>query len=113
MLRKLTVIAAILAALAIPGAAMAKHGGGGHHGGHHGRRSSWPSCAVMAMRMVATATVHWNRHNNWNNRHWNATGTGNRHWHGGHGRWWGGRWYAYGVGSCWRLVPGGWVWVCN
>ena len=32
------------------------------------------------------------------------------HWNG---RWWGGRWYAYGVGPCWSLQPGGlFIWVC-
>lgn len=32
----------------------------------------------------------------------------------GHGRrFWRGRWWAYGVGSCWRLTPDGfYVWVC-
>ena len=29
-------------------------------------------------------------------------------------RYWHGRWYAYGVGSCWRLTPDGYyVWVCT
>lgn len=28
-------------------------------------------------------------------------------------RFWRGRWWAYGVGSCWRLTPDGfYVWVC-
>lgn len=28
-------------------------------------------------------------------------------------RYWRGRWWAYGVGSCWRLTPDGYyVWVC-
>ncbi len=93
MLRKLTVIAAILAALAIPGAAMAgKHGGGhGHWKGGHG---------------------HWKGGHGHYNKRWYGHGYKNYGWRG-HGRYWGGRWYAYGVGSCWRLVPGGWVWVCN
>jgi len=33
--------------------------------------------------------------------------------HGGGGRYWGGRWYAYGVGPCWRWYYGTWNWVCN
>jgi hypothetical protein len=32
-------------------------------------------------------------------------GTGRRYWHG--------RWWAYGVGSCWRNSPIGFVWVCG
>ena len=29
------------------------------------------------------------------------------------GRWWGGRWYGYGEGSCWRWTPGGYIWICR
>ena len=38
---------------------------------------------------------------------------GGRGFRGG-GRWWGGRWYGYGVGSCWRWSPfyGRWIWAC-
>jgi hypothetical protein len=32
---------------------------------------------------------------------------------GGGRRWYGGRWWPYGVGSCWSPVPGGYVWVCG
>ena len=29
-------------------------------------------------------------------------------------RYWHGRWWAYGVGSCWRITPDGYyVWVCG
>jgi hypothetical protein len=49
-------------------------------------------------------TAHWNGHS----AHWN-----NNHWRHGHGRWYGGRWWGYGVGSCWSLVPGGYVWICG
>ena len=33
----------------------------------------------------------------------------------GHGRcYWHGRWWPYGVGSCWRITPDGYyVWVCG
>lgn len=44
---------------------------------------------------------------------------GGRHWrggghYGGHRRYWRGRWWAYGVGSCWRWSPYNdrFVWVC-
>jgi hypothetical protein len=33
-------------------------------------------------------------------------------WYGHGRRFYGGRWWAYGVGSCWRLTPIGYVWVC-
>ncbi len=32
-------------------------------------------------------------------------GTGRRYWHG--------RWWPYGVGSCWRSTDIGYVWVCQ
>ena len=46
MLRKLTLIAAVAAALAMPADAMARghgggHHGGGHHGGGHGHGRYW------------------------------------------------------------------------
>jgi hypothetical protein len=108
MLRKISLIAAIFAALMLPGAAMAKHGGG-HHG-HHGH-------------IGGRGHGHMNYshgHGNWHRGHghygnWNR----GRHWHGhyghwrGHGRYWHGQWWGYGVGSCWLVVPGGWVWICN
>jgi hypothetical protein len=28
-------------------------------------------------------------------------------------RWYGGRWWPYGVGSCWTPSPVGYVWVCG
>ena len=34
-------------------------------------------------------------------------------WFGPHGRHWGGRWWPYGVGSCWRWTPIGFVWICS
>jgi hypothetical protein len=52
------------------------------------------------------------------NRHVNRVVVGHRY-HGGiyYGhvrRYWHGRWWAYGVGSCWRLTPDGYyVWICQ
>jgi hypothetical protein len=34
-------------------------------------------------------------------------------WYGHNGHYWNGRYYAYGVGSCWSLTPIGYVWVCG
>src|SRR5208283_2495461 len=73
MLRKLSLIAAMAAALAFPSAALAHHGGGhggGHWGGHGGG--------------------HWGGHGG---GHWGGHGGG--HW-GGHGHWHHGGWGGYG-----------------
>jgi hypothetical protein len=34
-------------------------------------------------------------------------------WYGTGRRFWNGRWWPYGVGSCWRNSPIGFVWVCG
>jgi hypothetical protein len=34
-------------------------------------------------------------------------------WYGTGRRYWGGRYWPYGVGSCWRPSPIGYVWVCG
>jgi hypothetical protein len=34
-------------------------------------------------------------------------------WYGARRHYWRGRWYAYGVGSCWLPTPIGYVWVCG
>lgn len=34
-------------------------------------------------------------------------------WYGTGRRYWGGRWWPYGVGSCWRVSPIGYVWICG
>jgi hypothetical protein len=34
-------------------------------------------------------------------------------WYGTGRRYWRGRWWPYGVGSCWRSSPIGFVWVCG
>jgi hypothetical protein len=33
-------------------------------------------------------------------------------WYGPVRRYWRGRWWAYGVGSCWRWTDIGYVWIC-
>jgi hypothetical protein len=35
------------------------------------------------------------------------------YWYGPQRHYWRGRWYAYGVGSCWLPTPIGFVWVCG
>jgi len=34
-------------------------------------------------------------------------------WYGTGRRFWGGQWWPYGVGACWRASPIGYVWVCG
>jgi hypothetical protein len=34
-------------------------------------------------------------------------------WYGTGRRYWNGRWWPYGVGTCWRSSPIGFVWVCG
>jgi hypothetical protein len=34
-------------------------------------------------------------------------------WYGTGRRFWGGRWWPYGVGACWRSTSIGFVWVCG
>jgi hypothetical protein len=34
-------------------------------------------------------------------------------WYGTGRHFWRGRWYAYGVGACWRSSPIGYVWICG
>src|SRR6185437_14279229 len=34
-------------------------------------------------------------------------------WYGARRRFWHGRWWPYGVGTCWRSTPIGFVWVCG
>jgi hypothetical protein len=71
------------------------HHGGKHHGGkHHGRGGKHHG-----------GKHHGHGHGHGHGHH------GHRHGHGG--RWWHGRWYAWG-GPCWTwTTPGGWIWVCH
>jgi hypothetical protein len=34
-------------------------------------------------------------------------------WYGQARRWYGGRWWPYGVGRCWAPSPIGFVWICG
>ncbi|MBS0239406.1 MAG: sulfur globule protein precursor [Proteobacteria bacterium] len=100
MKRGLVFASALAAALAMPLAADARPHGGGHHGGGH----------------------HIGKHHN-GGKHFRPGGRhhggniyyGGRRHHGHHGRrFWHGRWYAYGIGPCWRWSPryAEFVWVC-
>jgi hypothetical protein len=65
------------------------HGGGGHGGGGHGGGG------------------HGGGHFSGGHGGGHFAGRG----HGGH--FWHGRWYGYGVGSCWRWTPDGYIWICG
>ncbi len=49
---------------------------------------------------------HWNKYNDWDRGrvNWNAPFRG---------RYWGGRWYGYGEGGCWRWKHGNYYWICG
>ena len=106
MLRKVSFVFALLGALALPSAMLAGpgggHGGGGMGGGHGGD-------GMGGGGHGGGGWGHGGGHGGWDHGGWRHGG----HWgHGGQGRFWRGRWYPYGVGSCWRVAPGGWVWIC-
>jgi len=92
MLHKLFLFGAVTAALFISPTAFAGHGHG--HGGHgHG---------------------HGHGHRYYHHGHYRDWDRGRVNWNAPfRGRWWGGRWYGYGEGACWRWTPGGYIWICR
>jgi hypothetical protein len=62
--------------------------------------------AVVAARGTRGVTVVAGRRYSVGRRYYGGV------WYGTGRRFWRGRWWAYGVGSCWRLTPVGYVWVC-
>jgi hypothetical protein len=107
MLRTAFIVGAIAASLLLPTTMLQARGGGGHGGGGHGGgghgggggRGGAVHVGGGGMRMggggVRVGGGPGVR----------AVGGGRRFWHG--------RWYAYGVGPCWQLTPGGYVWICG
>ena len=84
MLHKLSLMTAVAACLLLPTSVFAFHGGGHFGGGHFGGGHFGGGHFV-----------------------------GGGHF-GGPRHFWHGRWYNYGVGSCWRLAPdGSYVWICG
>lgn len=95
-------------------------GGGGFarvHRGSFNRGGVYRNSAVR--RNVRRNVVHRNVRRNVVRRNVRRNWVVGRRYYGGiyYGhvrRFWRGRWWAYGVGSCWRLTPDGfYVWVCN
>ena len=77
---------------------------------------------VSGLLMTATDTsaqayYHGGWHGGWHRGWRGGWRVGGRYyggvWYGRGRHWYGGRWWAYGVGSCWRPSPIGFVWVCG
>lgn len=121
MKRGLALVAAMIAALAMPLAADARqHGGGGHKGGGH-HMSGGHKGGGHQMRGHRRGGGHMGNPGHRAGKHYRGGGKHyGRHYnrgrqHGHHGRrFWHGRWYAYGIGPCWRWSPryAEFVWVC-
>jgi hypothetical protein len=101
MLRTTFFVCSIAASLLIPTTMLQARGGGGHGSGGHGGGGRGGAVHVGGGGMhMGGGRVH--------------VGGGPAVRVGGGGRrFWHGRWYAYGVGPCWQLTPGGYVWVCG
>jgi hypothetical protein len=114
-------------------------GGGGHHArghhanrghharGHHVRYGNYSHHRAYARGHYSYRSYayrHYSRHYYRNHRgYWYYGHRRHNYYYDRHeirrsvshwnGRWWGGRWYAYGVGPCWSLQRGGlFIWVC-
>ncbi len=135
-LRTLSIAAAVAAFALAPATVFAakQHNGGGHasaHGSGHARThvtrthtnarvgGRTATRHVTTTRRVTTGSAHRNAvvHRNVTvNRNVNIR-VGSRYnggvWYGPRRHYWRGRWYAYGVGSCWLATPIGFVWVCG
>jgi len=114
MLKKISLILSITAALGIGIVASANakgHGGGnggGHHGGGHHGAGRYGHAHHGGAHVNRNVRVHENRPAN---RHYVVGRTYNGHiWFGHRGHRWHGRWYAYGVGPCWIYIDGLWFW---
>ena len=89
-------------------AAQAKgHGGHGGHGGHWGGHGGHGGVHVHVVVGHHGPVVG----------HGGAYRVGGRYyggvWYGHVRRFHGGRWWPYGVGSCWAPSPIGFVWICD
>lgn len=102
MLRKIALGLAFVAVLTLPLSAFAARGG--HGRGHSMGRSSGHA---HMRRTVVRTTVHTRVVH---------TGRGHGRGHYSHSRhFWHGRWWAYGVGSCWTYDPNydEYYWTCG
>jgi hypothetical protein len=112
MLRTVFIVGAIAASLLLPTTMLQARGGGGHGGGGHGGGGHGGGGHVGGGGRGGAMHVGGGGM---------RVGGGGVHIGGGPGvrvvgggrRFWRGRWYAYGVGPCWQLTPGGYVWICG
>jgi hypothetical protein len=107
MLRAAFLVGAIAASLCLPTTTLLARGGGGHGGGGHGGGGGRGGAVHVGGMHVGGGGM-----NVGGARVRVGGGPGVRVGGGGR-RFWHGRWYAYGVGPCWQLAPGGYVWVCG
>jgi len=90
----------------------------GMRGARHFNRGGRVHRNSVVRRNVRRNVVHRNVRRNVVRRNVRRNWVVGRRYYGGtyYGRgrrYWRGRWWAYGVGSCWRLTPDGfYVWVC-
>ena len=113
MLRKpFLSIAVACAFMFTPVGAFAGHGHG--HGHSHGHKSGHGHGHGHNHKGGHNGHGHKGHgHGHAHNYNHNYNHNYHRHGHGhGHGRWWHGQWWGYGVGSCWRWTPYGYVWIC-
>ena len=117
LLRNISMAAAIAALLLAPAAAFAQKnqkGGGGGGGKQH--RSVQVKKTVHVQKS-GNVRVNVNRNVHVNNNRKVVHVVGRRYyggiWYGPRRHFWNGRWYPYGVGSCWLPTEIGYVWVCG
>jgi hypothetical protein len=114
MLRKIALGIAFAAALMMPLSAFAARGHGGGHGGGRGhvggRGHSVGHVGGHGHAHMRRGTVRGHAHVH------AGRGRGHGHGHYSHRRhFWHGRWWAYGVGTCWTYDPtyDEYYWVCG
>ena len=104
MISRLSVAAALAVTLVGLTPALAARNGG--RGAHVSRNVNINRSVHINRNVHVTRNVHVNRGI-----------VGRRYgpgiWYGTGRRFWRGRWYPYGVGSCWALAPVGYVWICQ
>ena len=97
------------------------HGGGGHGGRSRRARRAWraracrmsTSVGAAAFMLVCAAEAFTSASASELAGVASAAAITAAGWYGTGRRWYGGRWWAYGVGRCWRMSPIGYVWVCG
>ena len=104
MIKKLSMVAAVTAALLFPTLAVARP---------HARAGGVHRNVQVNKNIHVNKSIHVNKNVSANRR----LVVGRRYhggiWYGHVRRRWHGVWYAYGVGPCWLSTPIGYVWTCE